>query len=334
MNTMKKSVVIFSVILFVLQVSVMAGYAEKKAEKYILQVAAGGAGGALFLTLAGFSTIVSQEYPEITLKVVPGGAIGNHVRVGAHKVDIASGYPAFILAAREGKEPYDKAYPKIRPFLKGFGMTQAQFSVPQDTGIKSIEEIVEKKYPLRVGVLPPGSSDEYVFKKILMYYNVTYNTIRHWGGGVYLVGYSDQVSLLKDRHINAIFQNIALPSPSIMEAKIYRPIRVLSLSEKLLDYLVKNYSFDKSIIEPGAYGGGVIEETINTTAMYQTLMAYEDIPDDAIYKITKALCENVDTVRAVHKGCRIFDPKKACKDLGGPLHPGAERYYKEKGYIK
>lgn len=333
MNVMKKFAVILGVSLVLLQLNMMVGCAEQKGQRVVLRVAAGGAGGALFLTLAGFATIVSQEYPEITMKVVPGGAIANHVRVGAHEVEIASGYPSFIFAARKGEAPYDKPYPKIRPFLKGFGMTQAQFAIAQDTGINSIEEAVEKKYPLRVGVLPPGSSDEYVFKRILEYYGVTYNTIRKWGGGVYLVGYSDQVSLFKDRHINAVFQNIAVPSPSIMEAKIYRPLRVLSLSKELLDYLHEDYAFDESVIPVGTYGGEVVKQQITTTAMYQTLMAHADVPEEAIYKITKALCENVDKVYAVHHGCRIFDPKTACKDLGGPLHPGAERYYREKGYI-
>ena len=102
MNVMKKFAVILGVSMVLLQFNTMVGYADQKGQRVVLRVAAGGAGGALFLTLAGFATIVSQEYPEVTIKAVPGGAIANHVRVGAYQVEIASGYPPFIFAARKG----------------------------------------------------------------------------------------------------------------------------------------------------------------------------------------------------------------------------------------
>ena len=71
-----------------------------------------------------------------------------------------------------------------------------------------------------------------------------------------------------------------------------------------------------------------------TTLLTQSIMVVnKNVPDDAVYKYAKALCENVDKVKTIHKGLANFNPKNIWKDLGGPLHPGAEKYAREKGYI-
>ena len=65
-----------------------------------------------------------------------------------------------------------------------------------------------------------------------------------------------------------------------------------------------------------------------------TFVVNKDVPEDIVYNRTKAICENTDRVKEIHQSCKTFDPKIAWKDGGGPVHPGAEKYYREMGFME
>lgn len=306
--------------------------AEKSTGPVSLRAAAGGVGGGWYTTLAGVAEIIAEKDPNISVQVVPGGGLLNPPRVGTHEIDMAFVFPPFMATAREGVKPFDKPYPDLRGVVKGFGLAVGQFIVAEDTGITSIKEIFEKKYPLKVAVDRVGTTDEWLLRKIFEYYDVDYETIKSWGGDVQHAGYGDQAVLIKDRHVDALFGNISVPWTAAMEAGIARKIRVLPFPEDLQKYLIEKYSFSESEIPAGTYG--VVDKPLRTVASITTLCAHKDVPEDVIYRITKIICENVDRVRSVHDAAKVFDPKNAWDNLGAPLHPGAEKYYKEAGYIK
>lgn len=64
------------------------------------------------------------------------------------------------------------------------------------------------------------------------------------------------------------------------------------------------------------------------------MTANAKVSADVVYRVVKILAENPDRVRKIHDSVKEFDPTTAWKDLGAPLHPGAEKYYREKGWIK
>ena len=78
---------------------------------------------------------------------------------------------------------------------------------------------------------------------------------------------------------------------------------------------------------------GILTEDIPTATMGTVLMAHKSLDPEVAYQIIKIIAENKDRLSAIHKSLG-FDPKVGWKDLPGPLHPGAERYYKEMGYMK
>ena len=326
MSLMKKFLV--GVILCSLVLSLgAAGYAIN------LKATAGGVGGVWYTTLAGISEIVHGQYPDITIRVVPGGGLINQPRVGTGEAELGFTFPPQAFAARNGNDPFSEKYPDIRLICTGLGYSYLTFVVAKETGITSIEEIIQRKYPLRLAVERRGTTDEWACRKTLEYYGVTYEDIEEWGGKVYHAGYGDQATLFKDRHVDAIFENIAIPASAIMEAKIAREIRLLPFPKGLADYLHETYAFAKGKIPGGSYGG-VVEWDYPSLSSSGTIMVNKDVPEDAVYKITMALLENADKVHAIHASCESFVPEMAWKDVGGPLHPGAERAYKEKGYIK
>ena len=78
----------------------------------------------------------------------------------------------------------------------------------------------------------------------------------------------------------------------------------------------------------------MLDKDLVSPVMGTVVICHKSIPDDAVYAITKSICENADQLPQIHKSMRIFNPKTAWKNMPAPLHPGAEKYYKEAGYLK
>ena len=296
-----------------------------------IKAAAGGAGGGWYQAFSQIAQLVKEKEPSINIKVVPGSGLANPPRVNSGEVQMGFAFPPFINAASNGKEPYKKAHPNIRTIAVGFGKNPLQFVVAQDSGITSIEEIVEKKIPLKLAADRVGTTDEWCTKTVLGFYNVTYKDIKKWGGKVQHLGYGDIETSLKDRNADGTFVIISPPASIITSVAISRPIRLLEMPQPLMDYLVNDWSFSPSVIEKGTYKGQ--DQDVRTALLSTAIMASSELPEDVVYKITKVLLENPDRIRKISPTFKDFEPANAVKGTGSDLHPGALKYAKEKGYL-
>src|SRR5690606_7372501 len=104
------------------------------------------------------------------------------------------------------------------------------------------------------------------------------------------------------------------------------------MSEELQAALIEKYAFAPGEIPAGSYSG-MVKEPVRTVAVNTTLAVHKDVPEEIVYRITKIIAENADRVRATHDSAQVFDPATAWQHVGAPLHPGAERYYREAGYL-
>lgn len=298
-----------------------------------LKSSAGSVGGVWYTVSAGLGEIVKEVIPDIDIKTVPGGGLANLARVSEGESEIGVVYSTFVPIAMKGIKPFEKEYPNIRVLATGFGKCYLQFVMEKKHGITSVDQLIDQKFPLKIAVDRVGTTDEWALTKVLEYYNLTYKDLEEWGGKVFHTGYSDQATLMKDRHANAMFQNIAVPSAAVMEVKIGQDLVLLTFPEDLRKFLNEKYGFALGDIQAGSYEGTVEKDTPSLLCI-TTFIVNKDVPDEIVYKITKAICENTDRVRAIHDSCKIFDPKIAWKDGGGPVHPGAEKYYREMGFMK
>jgi TRAP-type uncharacterized transport system substrate-binding protein len=121
---------------------------------------------------------------------------------------------------------------------------------------------------------------------------------------------------------------MAIPSPSIQAAHSIRPIKFLSLSQ---DFIQKReqLGWTSAKLPEGAYD--VTEKPVVTVSMGTSLGFHASVPDDVVFTIVEAVCEHPDCIRAVHPAALSFDPEQAYLEAGGPLHPGAENYFRSKG---
>lgn len=302
-------------------------------EQVRLTWTAGGTGGGWFVMAAGMAKIIEEKAPNIKINVVPGGGTNNQPIVAAKKAEMGWGLPPFVMAAYKGQDPYDKPMADLRSLGGSFSDQSMHILAAEDTGVKTVQEFVNYPKPIRVGPGKVGVSGEWTLVKVLQFYKSSYDEIKKKGGKVLFTGYTEIATNLKDRHIDFAAINIAPPASIVQEAALGRKLRILPWPEELKKYMKDEFAFSYDVIRKASYPE-VLTADVPTVGMGTIIMVHKDMSDDVAYTLTKLTNEMKDRLPAIHKSMEVFDPAIAWKDQPVPLHPGAIKYYKEKGLMK
>jgi TRAP transporter TAXI family solute receptor len=295
-----------------------------------LQAAAGGAGGSWYVLLAGLVRLVAEIHPEIRIEVVEGGGVINHARVGTGELPLAILNPPMTRAALGGRAPYERAYPDLRVAVANLSVNHLHCVVEQALPVRTIAGWLEQRQPLRLPVDRVGTVDRMVFQLTLAHFGASEGDVARWGGAlVPAENYDRQLALYSAREVNALWQFMAVPSPSIAAAHARRPLRALPFPDALVESLGR-LGWTAAVLPPGAYG--IVDASVPTVAMTTSLGVHASVPDDVVHAITEAICEHPARVRTIHPAAHDFDPARA--HLEGPLHPGAARYFGQRGKLR
>jgi TRAP transporter TAXI family solute receptor len=138
---------------------------------------------------------------------------------------------------------------------------------------------------------------------------------------------------LCDNKIDGFFYGVGHPSANIQDPTTTCGAKLVPLANAAVDKLVAEKPYYAKVSIPG----GMYNNNPNPTPTYgvlATMVSSAKVPDDVIYAVTKAVFENFEEFKKLHPAFANLDPKKMVKDgLSAPLHPGAEKYYKEKGLL-
>lgn len=316
-------------------ISVLVG-GSAIAETVTLTAASGGTGGTWFGQMAAISKLILEEEPDIVLKTVPGAGLANIVRVNNNEAQIAWSMPIINRWAVKGEDPFKKSNPNVRGIAVGFTLHPLRFLARRDAGIDSLEQIAKKKLPINLAVSTRGRADEKLGRMMLDYYGISYDSIKKWGGRVMHLEYMDQKKKIKDGQADILFHMWPVPSSFIQEIVLTTPMKSLPQDPELHKEWAVKYGFASMKMTPGMYKQKVVDEEYITPAVDLSLIVNKDVPDDIVFRITKTICENEAKIRAISSQFEAFTAKNAGNDkfIGVQLHPGAEKYYREKGYIK
>ena len=141
---------------------------QTKVKPITLQASAGGVGGVWYIVLAGVAEVIKEKVPEIQIKVVPGGGLINPIRVGKGDVQMAIVFAPQAAGSYHGMEPFKEKTPDIRMIAGGFGNNYVQFAAAEETGLTSFEDVIKKKYPLKIAVERKGTTDEWTFARLFL----------------------------------------------------------------------------------------------------------------------------------------------------------------------
>lgn len=294
--------------------------------------AAGPTGGVTYPLGAAISEMIST-------KIAPGAQITLLEGAGASNIELNNSGEALLghtmgdtaFCAVNGMAPFDAKKDNFRVWARVSDF-QFQFVVPASLGVSSFEEIKEKGIALNLGTNTAGSSAEAITRYVLEAYGITYDWIKENGGSTTFTSFADGVVLMQDGHINAWGALSAAPNSFIQEMNMSQQMVILPVSEEVMKSLADAYGYAIGTVPANSYEGQT--EDIPTLLSPMVLICNADLPDDFMYVLTKNLFtdEMVESLKAVSTTFTI-DPEYSCQNLGGVIHPGAEKFYKELGVL-
>ena len=170
--------------------------------------------------------------------------------------------------------------------------------------------------------------------KVMEYYKISYKDWEAAGAKFFRGSYAEQAGAFKDRNVDGTFTFLALPGASVTEASVGRNLRLLAFPKPLLQHLA-SFGLGEGPIPAGTYPKAANgNEPVLSATMGTTITVNARMSNDTAYLLAKTLNDNVDRVRKIHGSLADYDPSKGHLYLGVTLHPGAEKYYREKGWLK
>jgi len=139
---------------------------------------------------------------------------------------------------------------------------------------------------------------------------------------------------LCDNKIDGFFYAVGHPSANIQDPTTTCGAKLVSLTGSAVDKLVKDFPyFAKATIPGGMYASN--PQATETYGVMATLVTSNKTPDDVVYALVKATFDNFDEFKKLHPAFANLDPARMVTNgNSAPLHPGAAKYYKEKGWLK
>jgi len=144
---------------------------------------------------------------------------------------------------------------------------------------------------------------------------------------------NEQSQALCDNNIDAMVYTVGHPNGSIKEATTACDSVLVTVNNDAVEQLVADKPFYRLATIPGGMYRGSDNDT-QTFGVGATIVTSADVPDEVVYVLTKSVFENMDQFRSLHPAFANLDPKEMAQDgLSAPLHPGAEKYYREAGLL-
>jgi TRAP transporter TAXI family solute receptor len=175
---------------------------------------------------------------------------------------------------------------------------------------------------------PKGNSAEALTAEVLKINGMNYQSPKVQ----FQASYTDAVAMLKDGHAQVMTMGTTAPASAIMDLASARDVKLVPVDDRTMAEMKKqNPGYNKLTIKAGTYPKQ--DKDVEVIGYSTHIVASCDLPEDVVYKMTKAMAGNVDTMSAVVKPIAGLTPKMMALDIGVPLHKGAAKYYKEVGAI-
>ncbi|MEA4892350.1 MAG: TAXI family TRAP transporter solute-binding subunit [Peptococcaceae bacterium] len=288
-------------------------------------------GGVWYMVMGGVTESINKSYPGSSVTVIPGDGVSNIVRVAGNQAEIGLSHSAIAASAISGDDPFDKTIDNIATAASLYP-SQLQFVVTAKSGVQSIQQIMDEKMKIRISVDGPGSTGELAFRRMINEYGFTYDDIISWGGQVVYKNMGDSSDMLSDGLLDGMSTMTLYPASPITEAAINNDMVMLPVDPKICEALAQKYGYGTDGVPEGTYDFQTGE--ISTISSYTVICVPKNAPDETVYAIAKSIHENLDYLKSVHVAMNTLTPEKLVENLGAPLHPGAEKYYKEVGVLK
>ncbi|WP_439886880.1 TAXI family TRAP transporter solute-binding subunit [Pseudomonas sp. MBLB4123] len=197
-----------------------------------------------------------------------------------------------------------------------------QIVASKESGITSLADLKGK----RISVGAPKSGTELNARAIFAAAGMSYEDM----GKVEFLPYAESVELIKNRQLDATLQSSGLGMAAIRDLAATLPITFVAIPGEVTAK-IGNAAYQAAAIPAGTYDGQDTE--VATVAITNILVSHEGVSDEVAYQMTKLMFDNLERLGNAHSAAKDIKLDSAAKHLPIPLHPGAERFYKEAGAL-
>jgi TRAP transporter TAXI family solute receptor len=321
-----------SATLVVILAALLLPAAAAAGEKFSFSIVSGGTGGVWYPLGGAIGGVIGKNVPNTdATSEATTAAIDNLKLLAAGKAGMAFAYDYHAVWANDGKIAALSGKPPLRVVMS-FYEQPLHIVTKEGTGIKSVMDLKKK----RVSVGAPNSGTEeqadYVLKALGIDWNKDFTREK--------LGASESVAALKDGKIDAFFWSGAVPTSSIIDLATTPGLKMvlLPVGGEIADRIMRANPavFHKTIFAKGDYGG--VDKEVEAIGITAVLTAMENFPADKMYQIVSAIFANTKEISAVWKDATKLTPEKSIAQMTPDaiqyLHPGAQKFFKEKGALK
>ncbi|MGL4209627.1 MAG: TAXI family TRAP transporter solute-binding subunit [Candidatus Adiutrix sp.] len=293
------------------------------AAKAYVSIATGGTSGTYYPIGGAIAQAVTKGGIVHSTAETGNASVANINLVATEEIEIAFVQNDITYWAVNGQQMFKTPMANVRSVVALYP-EHVQLIVANSANIKTLEDLKGK----RVGIGAPGSGVEADVKAIFDIAGLTYNDMR-----VDFLDFGATTNRFKDNQIDAGFVVAGFPTASVMDLASSKDISLLNFDSDFLAKLSAAEPFFVPSIIPGKTYSKIDEDT-NTPAVMAILITHDKVSDDVIYEFLNSMFTNLGDIQASHAKAREITLEAALDGLTAPLHPGAARFYREKGLLQ
>ncbi|HXH84530.1 MAG TPA: TAXI family TRAP transporter solute-binding subunit [Candidatus Tectomicrobia bacterium] len=297
-------------------------------QKTTLVFSAGPTGGSWTPMAGATAEVIKKKFPELDVQVEPGAALVNMEKVRNDKADLAWSMTNVLSDARNGVGQWKGKQTDKALFVANYYANVWQLVVAAESDIKSVKDLKGKPV-----ALPARGNTSLAdgWENILKINGMTLNDLGPKSYGPV----SANAEAMKNRQAVAVGWFTVVPGSFVLDLGSTMKLRMIGITKEEMAQLQKiNPGFVPHVIKAGTYKDQGITDDVHTFQSPTILIASSKTPADVVYKVTKAIVEGREDFVNVSPVMKGVTPADFAQSHGMPMHPGAEKYYKEIGALK
>jgi hypothetical protein len=301
------------------------GGTQQKAE---LVFSAGPTGGTWTPMAAATAEAIKRKFPEVEVLVEPGAALVNMEKMRNDKTDLAWSMTTVVADARRGTNSWKGKQTDKPMFVANYYPNIWQMAVTQDSGVKSFKDLKGKAV-----TLPPRGNTSLAegWEWLLKINGMKLDDLGTKSYG----SITENAEVIRNRQAIGLGWFTTVPAAFMLDLGTSLKLRMIHVSDDEFKELKElNAGFVQHVIPKTTYAQYGVDEDVKTFQAPTILIANAKTPADVIYKVAKAVVESREDFARVTAAMKGVTAKDMAQNHGLPMHPGAERYYREAGLLK
>lgn len=332
-NAYIKSLLIAMLVMYVAMSGMGEAIGKEKPKPLRITMAGYSVGGASSVAGEAMGEAIKRMIPGSAFTYEPGRSGANEVTVATGKTEVGLSHVWTTKSAMTGTAFYKKQYPNLR-VISYLHETSACALFRKDAGITSLEQIKEQKFGIIAGFNTKYSVMEQLGRYTLEAYGITYEDIERWGGKVHYLSTRPTFDLMRNKQAHGFLSAITPPYGAINELATTVDLVMLPMSDEAIQYVAEKMGGGGKYINKKEDYPRVLTQDVPTVGVPNVLITSAERPEEEVYWVTKAIYENLDYIHRAARQLSLMNKNTMAKKIGNlPLHPGAEKFYREIGAL-